>query len=146
MKRIQNIIHALHGWPEEARQLLAVVIMVVASVAVFSGWSSIVSSRLTPLSGNSVAVSSQTGSETLPFSRALPQQPPTAQESTTVLSPLGGIVESVKGLAGLVAKIRIPSPLPYLAGIWESVRTVDAGAAVNSGLDRFGRFLYEMTK
>jgi len=145
-------MRAIHGWPEEARQLFAVVVMVVAVFAVFSGWNSIVSSSLTPLSGTVVAVSSpaglsvrgtQIGSETSPLVSA-PPNPPNTGESTTVLSPLGGIVESLKGIATLVAKF--PSPRESVESVVNALRAFDLKGGANQTLDALGQFLYGITR
>lgn len=92
MKPLKNFLQAIRSLPEEARRLLAGLSLVIAAIIIFSGWSMLISSRLTTLSGETV-------SPAAPINPAGLEYVPQGEET---LSPLEGITESFRSLQSVI--------------------------------------------
>lgn len=78
--------------PEGARRLLAGLSLAIAAIIIFSGWSIMIPSRLTALSGETV-------SPAAPINPAGLEYIPQGEET---LSPLEGITESFRSLQSVI--------------------------------------------
>src|SRR3989338_9579677 len=107
MKPILRVIEIVRDWPEEARRLLAGVILVCAAIFMFFSWGASTSSRLADLSSDGVSSVFNAGGATPISPEIIAELPFGARDA---VGPLAGIPQSMKSSAEVFT-----SRLPYVA-------------------------------
>lgn len=87
MKRLREILKAIHSLPEEARKLLAGFAFVISILLLFGLWNISIPYRLSSLSETSTLPTSAVSESVLP-----------SEEENQVLTPAGGLAESFRSL------------------------------------------------
>ena len=131
MKPILRVIEIVRDWPEEARRLLAGVVLVCAAIFMFFSWGASTSSRLADLSSDGVSSVFNAGGATPISPEIIAELPVGAREA---VGPLAGIAESMKSSAEFfTSRLRYGAPQEKSIGAgWNLSWIKNAGRAVKS--------------
>ncbi|MBI2122346.1 MAG: hypothetical protein HYT98_04460 [Candidatus Sungbacteria bacterium] len=132
MKFIVRVIEVVRDLPEEARRLIAGIILVIAAIFMFFSWGASTSSRLADLSGGEVSPVFDVGGGVRPISPEIMAELPSGAREA--VGPLAGIAESVKSSAEfLSSRLRYGPPQENGIGAgWNFGRIKNAGRAIKN--------------
>jgi hypothetical protein len=152
MKPLQDIFKVIHAWPEEVRQLIAVVIVIGFAILIFGNWDTIIASRIEPLGTRSVTAVAITPRAPAPFVRnssEVPQAPVSYERESagvSLRSPLENIADSVRGFVGIVGNVDLSLLGEPFVAVWHTIRDFEFEGSMSRALDNFGAMLYRLTR
>lgn len=96
MNFLVKIIQHIHTWPEEARKLLAIGLMIIAGIVMFNGWSTRATARLQDLSPTQPKFAFENVQQQAPLRLVKDGEQQVVPEQGQSL--VGGVVDTIKSL------------------------------------------------